>query len=134
MTSTAVRFGSSVSHLISGARSFQQELRLASNDTKPFAWQAGVFYLRPEGTNDSNFSGLAFAPMGLRGQHIVAELKTDSYAAFAEASYSITPSTTVTAGIRYTEDRRKFDGGQANVTLRGVEGAFTNNPNTKLEL
>lgn len=117
---------------VSGARSYQQELRLASNDTRPFAWQAGVFYLRSEGTNDSNFSGLAFAPAGLRGQHIVAELKTDSYAAFAEASYSITPSTTVTAGIRYTADRRKFDGGQANVTLAGVEGAFTFNPNTKL--
>ena len=115
----------------SGSKSFQQELRLASNDTDPLAWQAGVFYLRPEATNDSNFLGAAFAP--LQGQHIVAELKTDSYAAFAEATYSFTQSTRLTAGVRYTKDQRDFDGGQANVSGAGVEGAFTKNLNTKLE-
>ena len=92
-----------------------------------------MFYLRPESTNDSNFSGLAFAPGGLRGQHIVAELKTDSLAGFAEATYSITQTTKLTGGIRYTEDSREFDGGQAIVTLAGVEGPLTKNPNTKLD-
>ena len=41
----------------------------------------------------------------LQGQHIVAELKTDSYAAFAEATYSFTQSTRLTAGVRYTKDQ-----------------------------
>jgi iron complex outermembrane receptor protein len=117
----------------SGSKAFQQELRLASNDTKTLAWQAGLFYLRPEATNDSNFTGLAFAPGGLQGQHIVADLKTDSYAAFAEVTYSITQTTKLIGGGRYTKDKRDFDGRQANVTLAGVEGAFARNPNTKLD-
>jgi iron complex outermembrane recepter protein len=117
----------------SGSESFQQELRLASNNSDTLAWQVGAFYLRPESTNDSNFSGLAFAPAGLRGQHVVAELTTDSLAGFAEATYSITQTTKLTGGIRYTEDSREFDGGQANVTLAGVEGPFNKNPNTKLD-
>jgi iron complex outermembrane receptor protein len=108
----------------SGSESLQQELRLASNNSETLAWQAGVFYLRPKSTNDSNFTGLAFAP-ALRGQHIVAELKTDSYAGFAEATYSIAQKTKLTGGLRYTKDSREFDGGQANVTFAGVEGPFT---------
>jgi iron complex outermembrane receptor protein len=116
----------------SGGKSFQQELRLASNDTTRLSWQAGLFYLRPEATNDSNFTGLAFAP-ALRGQHIVADLVTDSYAGFAEATYAITRTTKLTGGLRYTKDKRDFDGGQANVSAAGVEGPLTKNPNNKLD-
>jgi iron complex outermembrane receptor protein len=117
----------------SGVKALQQELRLASNETEPVSWQAGLFYLHPEAQNNSNFTGLQFAPAGLRGQHIVANLETDSYAAFAEATYSITPSTKLTGGVRYTEDHRDFDGGQAPVSLAGVEGAFAKNAITKLD-
>ncbi|MDE8650993.1 TonB-dependent receptor [Novosphingobium album (ex Liu et al. 2023)] len=114
---------------VSGGKSIQQEVRLASTMPGPLSWQLGVFYLHNEATNDSNFSGLGFAP--LLGQHIVADLKSDSYAAFAEATYAITPTTHLTGGIRYTKDKRDFDGGQANVTAAG-EGALTKNPMTKL--
>jgi len=101
----------------SGVKSIQQELRLASNDTDPFAWQVGAFYLNTEATNDSFFSGSDFG--SLQGQQVNANLKTDSYAVFGEATYAITPTTKVTGGIRYTEDRRKFDGGQFLVTAAG---------------
>jgi iron complex outermembrane receptor protein len=103
----------------SGAKSTQQELRLASNDRNVFSWQVGAFYLNAKASNDSNFTGAAFAP--IRGQHIVADLDTDSYAAFAEATYAITPTTKLTGGARYTKDKRDFVGTQANVTLAGVE-------------
>ena len=116
----------------SGAKAFQQELRLASNETEPVSWQAGLFYLHPEAENDSSFTGAAFAAVG-QGQHIVAELETDSYAGFVEATYSFTESTKLTGGVRYTEDHREFDGGQANVSLAGVDGVFTKNPITELE-
>lgn len=109
----------------SGAKSIQQELRLASAETEPLSWQAGLFYLRSEANNNSRFLGLAFAAASASGQHIVADLKTDSYAAFTELTYSFTDKTKLTVGGRYTEDRRKFDGGQANISLAGVEQAFS---------
>lgn len=101
----------------SGVKSIQQELRLASNDTEPFSWQVGAFYLNTEASNDSFFSGSDFG--AYQGQQVNAKLKTDSYAVFGEATYSITPTTKVTGGIRYTEDRRKFDGGQYLLTTDG---------------
>jgi iron complex outermembrane receptor protein len=116
---------------VSGGKSFQQEVRLASNTTDPLSWQLGVFYLHTEAQNDSQFLGAAFAAIG-RGQHIVAKLKSNSYAAFAEATYAITPTTHLTGGVRYTEDKRNFDGGQANISAAGVDGAFAKNAVTNL--
>lgn len=107
---------------VSKARTYQQEFRLASNSTDPLSWQAGLFYLRSEAENQQQQRGLAFAPAGLQGFNIAAELITDSYAAFGEATYAITPTTRLTAGLRYTTDRRKFDGAQTPVTLAGVVG------------
>jgi iron complex outermembrane receptor protein len=100
-------------------KSFQQEMRFASNNTEPFAWQIGGFYLHTESDNDSFFSGLAF-PAAFTGQQVLANLKTDSFAVFGEATYSITPTTKLTGGIRYTEDHRKFDASQFLITPAGV--------------
>ena len=107
---------------LSGTKSFQQEIRLASQTEGPFGWQAGVFYLHTESRNDSYFSGIAFAGLGPGArQHIIADLKSHSYAAFGELSYEITPTTKLTGGIRYTADRRHFVGRQLNVSGAGVE-------------
>ena len=105
----------------SGMKSFQQELRLASNDTDPFSWQIGGFYLNTKAQNDALFSGAAFT--GLAGQEIDSKLKTNSYAVFGEATYAITPTTKVTGGIRYTADRRDFDASQFLVTTTGIRFA-----------
>jgi iron complex outermembrane receptor protein len=112
----------------SGLKSFQQELRLASNDTEPLAWQFGGFFLDTTAVNDSFFSGAAFG--SLAGQDVDARLKTKSYAVFGEATYSITPTTKVTGGIRYTTDRRKFDASQFLVTATGAQlpGGTVTNP------
>lgn len=119
----------------SGVQSFQQELRLASNDTDPFAWQVGAFYLNTEATNDSFFSGNAFGTA--QGQDVQAKLKTDSYAVFGEATYAITPTTQITGGVRYTEDRRHFDGSQFIITATGDQlagGAVTYPSGTPLAI
>jgi iron complex outermembrane receptor protein len=104
----------------SGSKSFQQELRLASNETEPFSWQIGGFYLHSEADNDSTFFGGALAAVfpelspgvtstvGTKSQAISGTLSTNSYAVFGEATYSITPTTHLTGGIRYTMDRRHY--------------------------
>jgi iron complex outermembrane receptor protein len=103
---------------LSGMKSFQQELRLASNDTEPFSWQIGGFYLNTKAFNEATFFGLAFAPFA--AQDVRAKLKTNSYAVFGEATYSITPTTKITGGIRYTADRREFDASQALLFANGT--------------
>jgi iron complex outermembrane receptor protein len=115
----------------SGSRSYQEELRLASNSMDPLSWQVGAFYLRSEADNDSGFRGTAFGGVN-NGQDIDAELTTDSYALFGEASYSITSSTHLTAGVRYTEDSRKFDGSVATV-VAGVPGVPVSYPRAGLD-
>jgi iron complex outermembrane receptor protein len=107
---------------VAHGRTFQQELRLASTDTEPFSWQVGGFYLKSEATTKQNQNGLAFAAAGLRANDINAKMTTDSYAAFGELSYAITPTTKLTGGLRYTRDKRDFTGSQAPTLLTGAAG------------
>lgn len=113
---------------LSGLKSFQQEVRLSSNDTEPLSWQIGGFFLDTKSSNDSFFSGAAFGT--LAGQDVQARLDTKSYAVFGEATYSLTPTTKVTGGIRYTADRREFDASQFLVTATGgrIPGGTVTNP------
>ncbi len=96
----------------SGSRAYQQELRLASADTDPISWQIGAFYLHSEVYNRSRFTGLALGGL-TTGQYIDATLDTDSIAGFGELTWSITPTTKLTGGIRYTNDKRTLGGGYA---------------------
>ncbi|HEX7852731.1 MAG TPA: TonB-dependent receptor [Sphingobium sp.] len=111
---------------VSGTRSFQEELRLASTETKPLSWQAGLFYLRSVASNDQKQRGLAFGGLN-NGSNILAKLVTDSWAAFGELSYDITPTTHLTGGARYTEDKRMFRATQTAVA-NNVPGAVLNFP------
>lgn len=89
--------------------SFQQELRLASNSDGPLSWQAGVFFLGIEAKLDPQTF------YTLRGDYAVfATLDTTSYAAFGEVSYELTPTTTLIAGVRYTQDELEYDGVQVS--------------------
>jgi len=98
---------------VSTSKTKQQEVRLASTATDPLSWQIGVFYLDAEA---------ATSPQQITGLQIDAVLKTKSYAAFGEVTYAITPTTTLTGGIRYTEDKRRFDGTTRPILAGGVLG------------
>lgn len=118
---------------VSGTRAYQQELRLASNDAGPLNWQVGAFYLRSKQTNYSYLLGLA-ASSGMgpnAGILIDARLVTDSYAGFGEVSYDITPSTHVTAGLRYTRDERELDATRT-VVNEGIPLAPLDAPQDKI--
>lgn len=98
----------------SGSESYQQEFRLASVDTNRFSWQTGVFLYHSKAVNDSTFTGVALAAANPPLDYYVvdAQLDTDSHAIFGEGTYSITDSTELTAGVRYTRDERDFEGYQ----------------------
>ena len=105
---------------VAKTRSFQQELRLASTATEPLSWQLGVFYLHVKATNFQQQRGSAFAARSRLGQDIDGSITTNSYAAFGEVTYAVTPTTHITGGLRYTRDERVFAGIEQPYSLAGA--------------
>jgi iron complex outermembrane receptor protein len=94
---------------VSGSRSYQEELRIASHSTDPLSWQVGMFYLKSIATNNQK----QFVNGALAGT-VIAKLVTDSISGFGEATYAVTPTTHLTAGVRYTSDKRTFTSTSVN--------------------
>ena len=96
---------------------FTQELRIASNGKTAFTWQAGVFYFNERIDIDSfNYD----TPTGTVPSVTVGQ-RQNSYAlgVFGSASYALTDAFTVTAGIRYNNDKRNYTNSR-----RGFFGAI----------
>src|SRR5690606_35180667 len=72
---------------------------LASNGSNRLDWIIGAYYYK--GINET---GLAF--FTTIDQHVV----TTSYAAFGQATYSLTDSFRLTGGLRFTRDKKVEDG------------------------
>lgn len=97
----------------SSTKSFQEEIRLSSNTTNPLSWQTGIFLLRAESELAPQQSeGILLAAVG-GGNDVHSTMTTWSSSAFGEMSYSITDTTTLTAGLRYTLDKQTLDGEQS---------------------
>ncbi|WP_198669467.1 TonB-dependent receptor [Blastomonas sp. UPD001] len=110
------------------AQTFTQELQILSNDTSsPFQWIAGAFYYDDRVTeiNVTNtvrltptpyfFFGLEFRPAGSPFSNATFndffsafENRTKSYAGYGQMSYTFDDRLTITGGIRYTQDRKRF--------------------------
>ncbi|MEL6370158.1 MAG: TonB-dependent receptor [Pseudomonadota bacterium] len=79
---------------------FTQEVRIASNDSGPFNWQAGFFYF--DGDFTITTTGDGFPPT------TTVRHTNESWAIFGQGSYDLTDRFNLTAGIRYTEDDKDF--------------------------
>lgn len=110
------------------SKTFQQEVRLASNKGGAIDWQFGVFYFHAKsGVNNQILLG----PGGPNsGQITNSKMTTDSYAAFGEVTWHATPTTHLTGGLRYTKEDRHLVGNQRplNQTLPALIASFTTNP------
>ncbi len=113
------------------SRSFTQELQL-SNDSGPLIWTVGAFYFHNKASQSQvNYyhpafgQGLAIQITGnpadgpaifpFTDELFPIKVTAESLAAYAQATYSITPSTRFTAGIRYTWQRSDFAGSRTAV-------------------
>jgi iron complex outermembrane recepter protein len=101
------------------AKTFTQELQLLSPTDRSFKWIVGGFYLR-----DNSFFGLDASGLGVSGrfpggfhQFVQSRQKTSSISGFAQASYELASALTVTAGLRYTSDKRTESEGGASIAL-----------------
>ena len=105
---------------------YSQEFQIQSNNGKRLKWIIGAYYLnlndyygeRP----DNNWSTQLNVPNPVRpadlqlpGARIIGRstgIRTTSYSAFAEGKYELLASTRVTAGLRYTTDKKALTGTQ----------------------
>ena len=111
---------------------FTQELQL-SGDTGRLEWIIGGFYFKESGTERSDsfalydvplFGGLSLAPSGRN----LTDFTSESIAAFAQGNYNITDDLRLTAGFRYTWDKRSTIGRGVN-NIRGVPEFLFNSAN-----
>lgn len=97
---------------IARQNTFSQELRLQSSGRPALRYVAGLYYAHDYLSNNSAYDVLSiFAPDLVQGIGRFAwplTQKTDSYAAFGQLDYDLTPRLTVTAGLRYSADHKDF--------------------------
>ncbi|MET0984607.1 MAG: TonB-dependent receptor [Steroidobacteraceae bacterium] len=103
-----------------GQSSQSQELQLFSPADSSMTWLVGAFYFHDNSYFDGRFTGLALGPAGTGG--IYGRSKTNSLSAYAQATKEIVSKTNLTLGVRYTEDRRDFEGNWHLGTTRSPTG------------
>ena len=92
---------------VAGNRFFTQELQLLSDNDSRFSWIAGAFFMKGRAFYD---------PLGLSGGgvggalDIFSEVKMTSISGFVQGNYAISDKTKLTAGVRYSSDKRSIDG------------------------
>ena len=115
-------------HIPSRQDQYSQELRIASNGDHPFTYVGGLYFFRQvitgrpisiygplgaywligptTGANATPVPGNLLDGYGTDGH---TRFASNSYAAFGEVNYHITPRLTATGGLRYTYERKAGD-------------------------
>ncbi|MEE4212068.1 MAG: TonB-dependent receptor [Parvularcula sp.] len=110
------------------AETFSQELQLTSNGDGPLEWTIGAFHLtdKTQGTfffdrifNTDPATNLPLTDTPATGGDFnsFADVDTESWAVFGEATYALTDAFRVTGGLRWTRDDKDF--------ARQTSGVFT---------
>ena len=84
-----------------------QEVHLLSEPGGPFQWLVGAYYFKA----DTHFVSEVTSSHAL--VHVPTYQTADSDAAFAQGTYKVAPKLDLTIGVRYTYEKRDFDGSQA---------------------
>lgn len=93
-----------------------QEFTFASNYEGPFNFLTGLYYYKENVQLDTIF----FFPFSITGE-------TESYAAFAQGTYDVTDQLAVTGGLRYTQEKKTFDGINETFNFTRVDDADYDN-------
>jgi iron complex outermembrane receptor protein len=95
---------------------FTQEFQLLSNDSDRFNWIFGVYYADLDFDYELVLNGAAFAGVGgTDDRHSRQTVK--SYAGYAQGTLAVGEASNITAGVRFTSDKREFRGTD---TLTGI--------------
>lgn len=100
---------------------FSQEFQLSSKGDGRLTWLLGAFYFNALAQADPiTVTGAAAASAGGMVRYFRAQ-RTKSLAGFGQATYKLTPSTNLTAGVRYSDETQSLPKGL--VTLLGPDPA-----------
>ncbi len=94
-------------------RSLTQEIRFASVDNENLNWIVGGYFSRD--TLDMDYErwmadSATFVRTGVAALHTIYDQKTTSLAGFAHAEYKVTSELELVGGIRFTNEKRTFNG------------------------
>lgn len=84
-----------------------QELRLESDNDGPFNWQAGLFWFREDITIDG-FNYDSLSPGNPQAGYAVQQQENTAWAVFASGEYDASERLKLRAGLRYTQDEKRF--------------------------
>jgi iron complex outermembrane recepter protein len=91
-------------------RQISQELQLISKSDGPLSWTLGAYYFNNHGGYyDLNFNIPPLTQLYDTRQNV------ESFAGYAQASYKLGDATSLTAGIRYTNEKKTFTGSGINI-------------------
>jgi iron complex outermembrane receptor protein len=102
-------------HLTIGDAQITQEFQLLSTAPGPLRWVAGAYFFDAQGGFDP---GTIVTAPGLNFNETLNDRQdTKSYAGFGQASYKLTDTTSATLGLRFTSEKKTFDGSANFYTL-----------------
>ena len=96
-------------------RVFTQEFQAVSTSSSPFQWIVGLYYYKAHADYAPFESDSAPLPV-----QFFSYTSANAKAAFVQGSYQLTPSTKVTAGLRYNNEKRTLDSTLIAPTLGGA--------------
>ncbi|WP_340318314.1 TonB-dependent receptor [Rhizorhabdus argentea] len=94
-----------------GGTTFQQDLQVTSHIGDRFTYIAGASYIRDKRYIDIALAGTDYgvAPLDTQSYRSNSDALTTTLSVFAEGTYKLTDQIKLTAGGRYTSDKRDFD-------------------------
>jgi iron complex outermembrane recepter protein len=104
-------------------KQFTQEFRIASNGDGAISYQAGLFYFDEDlSIRSDNYSTLGDPNNPTGGVNIIVsqEQKSKAYGVFGSLTYKLSDQFSVTGGLRYNDDKRRF------VAVRSKDTQFPN--------
>jgi len=118
----SIAFDSETADGIPDHQQITQELRLTSNFDGDFNYQAGLFYFNEELTIDS----YAYDPIfsgGAQTGFVQQQQDTTAWAIFGSFDYTLTEKTSVTIGLRYSDDEKDYSNERTSSPLTTCCGA-----------
>ncbi len=105
-SSLTVPFSSDSADKVDYLQQITQEFRLANDKAAKFNWQTGLYYFHEDAkiSTYGYYANTDDAWFGYGKQH----QKTESWAVFGSGTYKLSDALSVTAGVRYTDDKKTF--------------------------
>ncbi len=101
---------------------FQQEFRLISASDGDFRWIAGVYYLEDDAESYTGLRGARGAfRNGVEIPNVQLDHTKENSAVYAQGEYDFNDSTTLTVGVRYSDEEIKGDYLPSSPNVEGID-------------